>query len=292
MTTQMERYQQFIEEIAEQLPDLRGGVCVTHVNKGRSTAVNFCISADNTPRYFVKVYDAGAGGNVIGSLDDDQLAGLEIVADLSMEKGRRVMVTRWIEGRPLSGAADELQQMAALLERLHKTRVRKAGSGIWLELLRYRIYIWRNRVTFPHKREILAYLKRNRKQARNGKALTHMDMHRDNFMVDAEGKVHLLDFENLMVTDPWRDFVYAMTFHDPKENVAWYQVLQNYFRGQVPMEFWPTIRYYCFLQMLRMVICEHQKANQKQIDMIVDTVWNDYDGLCAVKPLWIKAMER
>lgn len=251
---------------------------IERIDRGKSLAENFCILVESVPRYFVKKCVSDIPGlDAMKKLGENERGFNRILGEFRMDGRDRYIVMEWIDGQSLTFTEDQARQAAAILKKLHSVplKEKRKANNLKLELIRYLIYIKTRNVSFPHKNEILRFLIRNWNTGRGYAALTHMDVHSGNFIVDRQGNVHLIDYENLCFTDPWRDFVYAVMLHPRHEDEFWRQVLLEYFEQQIPDEFWHVIKYYSYVQLLRMIICEHQRGNQDQIDFLAERIQCD-----------------
>lgn len=258
------------------------------VNTGNSTARNFIIFIRNTPRYFVKVYDKRVNYlSKLKKLSSQYNFFVYLIADFSIGS-KRCMVTEWLEGKSIAGVPSEAYQVARILKTIHsqKYSAKLYKFRVKLELKRYFLYLKRYKVEFKHKQEIITYLAKNYPLCRKEFSLTHMDVHRRNFIIDSNGIIHLVDYENLRIFDPWRDLVYACFFHDKEENLFWEMVIKNYFDFDIPEDFWITMKYYCYLHLLRMIICEHQKGNLENVDLLVKSIWENWNCYNDSLPKW------
>lgn len=264
---------------------------VIAVQGGNSLSRNYCVSFHNQPLFFAKVYPCRNGDypllqKIMGTISN----GDKLVAVFRIGNNC-CLITNWIEGSGVHGTVSEAQQTARILQSIHAMPVpiKARSSDVYVELLHYRIYLSVHQVNFPHKVEITSFLKENSGLSRNETTLTHGDVHQGNLIVDSRGTVHLVDYENFAVRDPWRDFVYTCFFHARSENPFWKEVLQTYFNGHVPAQFWATMKYYCYLHLLRMVICEHQKGNSKTIDLLANSIWKGWNCKTDSLPKWVLA---
>lgn len=261
---------------------------IKKIKKGNSTAINYCILIRNTPCYFVKVYDKKVKHlSQLQYLSNQNNFFVYPIIDFSVGS-KRCMVTDWLDGEDISGTPSEAYQVSEILKSIHskKTSVKHHKLHIKLELKCYVLYLTVNKIEFMHKQEIISYLLKNSDLCRKEFSLTHMDVHRRNFIIDSNDIVRLVDYENMCITDPWRDFVYACFFHDRVEDAFWEAVIQNYFNNNIPENFWITMKYYCYLHLLRMVICEHQNGNYENIDKLVNSIWKNWNCNNGNLPKW------
>lgn len=211
-----------------------------------------------------------------------------------MGKRSSCILQEWKEGEALAFSANEARQTARAVKMLHSVPIPLGSPKVRIgwELFRLLRYAALHAVKIPHKKEILGFLKKNRFLCRREYALTHMDLHGGNFRRDSQNTVYLIDYENVCITDPWRDFTYAVFFHDPQEDAFWYEFLHSYFSNGIPYHFWKTMKYYCYLQALRMMICSHQRKDQRHIDDLAQSIWNNYHNDDQIIPAWYLRMEQ
>lgn len=243
-------------------------VKVVGINKGNSMSQNYCILIKNTPKFFAKVYDKRIPStSQLRKISKQTNAFLYPIVDFSVGK-MRCMITEYIIGNELSYTKSQAYQVAEILKSIHSQGCNSIfqRNNIKRELFSSLSYLMIHKVNFTGKRDVISYLMKNVSLCRKNYSFTHMDVHCKNFIVDSNNNIYLIDYENLLITDPWRDFIYACFFHDKEETVFWETVLQCYFNNNIPEDFWLTMKYYGYMHILRMVICEHKKANYKNIN--------------------------
>ena len=261
---------------------------IRRVEKGNSTAQNYCILISGTPIFFVKTYERkNRIHSLLKLLDPEWDAIVCPLLDFSLGS-KRCMITKWLECSKLAGNTSEAYQVADILKKLHAHVAPTKGkhTSHKLELRHYLQYLKLHKVEFAHQQDILSYLKKHTFLCRDVLALTHMDVHLRNFVVDNSGKIVLIDYENLAFTDPWRDFVYACFFHNKSEDAFWQTVILAYFENHVPENFWTTMKYYCYMQLLRMIICEHKKGNYTKLDSVVESIFKNWCCNSECLPAW------
>lgn len=263
-------------------------IVISRYDYGGSLAQNFCICINGTPRLFAKLYSTKIKQlKPLTKAIEGNKAFTPIVADFPVH-GRRIMLTDWVSGKEPELSYDAGCRVGKILKEIHNMPVPKGLKPISIkrESIKKRLSVSLKGVCFPHKQEILDYVKNNSHMARDNYALAHMDVHLRNFLVDKEGNYFLIDYENLTVTDPWRDLSYAVIFHTEEKDDFWYGTLMSYFDGNIPEEFWSTMRYYCHIHLLRLITCEHDKGLQAQIDYKANLIWNDFNCYKEGEPKW------
>ncbi len=140
---------------------------------------------------------------------------------------------------------------------------------------------------FPFKKEFMDFL-------RDGSSaglvydcsFVHMDLHLHNVVWAQDGQPTLIDYENIMITDCYREFVYAVSFHGWEEDIFWLAVIFLYFNGKIPQDFWQKTRFYSVVHLFRMLIFESRENDRKKINWLCRTIYNRYNGLKCAEPDW------
>lgn len=143
-------------------------------------------------------------------------------------------------------------------------------------------------IIFPHMDDYLKVIKKIYLPSNELRGCVHMDFHTKNVVINTTGRALLIDCENMMITEPWRDFVYAVVFHDEYENLFWFSVLLKYFNYSIPAEFWKNMKFYAVIQLFRMIICEYQKENYCAIKRISESLFHTYNDWEDCVPRWIE----
>jgi aminoglycoside phosphotransferase (APT) family kinase protein len=204
------------------------------------------------------------------------------------------MLTHWVCGKAPELTFEAGYTVGKILKKLHSIKL--PGSlkpfSIKDECNRKILAIKLKNVQFPHKDEILEYVKQNSHLARDNYSLAHLDVHLRNFLVDKRGNYFLIDYENLAITDPWMDLSYAAIFHTEEKDDFWYSVLMSYFDGDIPKNFWKVMRYYCHLHLLKLILGEHDKGLQEQIDYKANLIWDTFNCHEENVPLWFEKYKK
>lgn len=159
-------------------------------------------------------------------------------------------------------------------------------QNLSLEINSYISYIKKERIIFPHMCEYFELIKKSGDMHSSHIGCVHMDFHSKNIIIDDNGKATLIDCEDLFITDPWRDFVYAVAFHNPRENLFWFSLILEYFNYVIPKEFWAITKYYSIIQLFRMIICNYKKENYLEIVRLSESLFITYNGLKNTFPVW------
>lgn len=270
--------QEKIKEVAEK-ENLCKKAVVKQLKSGSLQTANYCILENERPLFFAKIY---CSSNSIRAQAIHRLSRScsEVIAptiDFPIDENLRCMVLEWIQGETLVPNTENAHCVAKILQSIHAVNVYNVAEPSLMEnetsvLLDI---IYRNNINFPYREHIKEYLSRRNSLVRKVFAFVHMDVHRKNF-IKCNNKIYIVDYENISISDPWRDLVYACYFHDPNENEFWSTVLESYFNGLVPDEFWSIMQYYCYLHLLRMIICEFRKENTDEVLRLANKICNDW----------------
>lgn len=267
---------------------------------GNSLSVNFCLKSKSG-----KVYVAKLGKNQRMSRFEltkklyaygAAIANPIVEFDLDVEN-TICTISEWIDGQTLNECITSnsysifwlAKTVCRAISHIHKYNFASSlKQNFGQEIDSYISYINKYGISFPH---MDCYFQMVQNAKLPSKALcgcTHMDFHTRNVIIDADGNAIIIDCENMMISNPWRDFVYAVAFHDKDEHLFWFSVLLEYFNYSIPNDFWKTIKYYCVIQLLRMIICNYQMNDYYAVDKISESLFETYSGLKDYMPIWIK----
>ena len=134
----------------------------------------------------------------------------------------------------------------------------------------------------------LEYLAQNRHLLRNRpQSCQHGDYHIGNMMMDGNGKLTVIDFEKQDVGDPWEEFNRIVWSAQAAPAFA-SGMVDGYFDGSVPMEFWKLLALYICSNTLSSLPWaipfgkEEIQVMRKQAAEVL--AW--YDGMKNVVPNW------
>lgn len=134
----------------------------------------------------------------------------------------------------------------------------------------------------------LAYLAKNRHLlCGRPQSYQHGDYHIGNMMIDHNGTLNIIDFDRDDYGDPWEEFNRIVWSAEAAPAFA-SGMVDGYFEGEVPMEFW---------QLLALYICSNTLSSlpwavpygEDQIQIMIDQaemILGWYDGMKCVVPSW------
>lgn len=136
----------------------------------------------------------------------------------------------------------------------------------------------------------LEYLSGNRNLLRNRpQSYQHGDYHIGNMMIDCNGKLTVIDFEKQDVGDPWEEFN-RIVWSAQAAPVFASGMVDGYFNGDVPMDFWRLLALYICSNVLGSLPwaipfgVEEIQVMQKQATQVLQ--W--YQGMKNVVPAWYR----
>ena len=250
---------------------------IHRIRKGNSTSLNYCVFSKNMPVAFAKVYPSKDSRRYeairllkhMGAPFVSPLCDFELSADL------HVMLLEWIDFDSLDVKTASAEEAANLLKSLQHLPIPSwfQMPSLYSEVQSINRKIEESGVVFDHYDSILEYLQATPDSVDSIKSFVHLDFHLGNIAV-FENTLYLIDYENISISHPWRDLTYAYLFHQPSENCFWKIFLEAYFQHETFNNFDRMMQYFCYIQLLRMILCEKEKHNESMISFLVDSIWS------------------
>ncbi|HFI2691276.1 TPA: aminoglycoside phosphotransferase family protein [Streptococcus suis] len=142
--------------------------------------------------------------------------------------------------------------------------------------------------SYPNGQAMIDFVQANRHLlAGRPIAYHHGDFHTGNFLLGADGKLKILDFDRYDIGDPWEEFNRLIFTADLSPTFARGQV-DAYFDGAIPEEFWRLLALYLTVNSLGALSWAEQ-VDPLQIPLMkeqADAVWTWYQGYSRLQPLW------
>ncbi|HEM5309570.1 TPA: phosphotransferase [Streptococcus suis] len=142
--------------------------------------------------------------------------------------------------------------------------------------------------SYPNGQAMIDFVQANRHLLeRRPIAYHHGDFHTGNFLLGADGKLKILDFDRYDIGDPWEEFNRLIFTADLSPTFARGQV-DAYFDGAIPEEFWRLLALYLTVNSLGALSWVEQ-VDPLQIPLMkeqADVVWTWYQGYSRLQPLW------
>ena len=207
----------------------------------------------------------------------------------------------WIEGKDAEEAIVELSdaqvyrygyEAGEILSRIHSIQVPE-GLGEWEpffnQKMNRKIENYRNcPLKYENGEAFITYIEANRHLLKNRPmGYQHGDYHIGNLMIDKDGNLVVIDFNRNEYGDPWEEFNRIVWCAQAAPLFATGMV-DGYFKGEVPMEFWNLLALYISSNTLSSLpwaipFGEGEiEVMRKQASAILD--W--YDGMTNTVPKW------
>ncbi|NQJ71983.1 phosphotransferase [Streptococcus suis] len=142
--------------------------------------------------------------------------------------------------------------------------------------------------SYPNGQAMIDFVQANRHLlAGRPIAYHHGDFHTGNFLLGADGKLKILDFDRYDIGDPWEEFNRLIFTADLSPTFARGQV-DAYFDVVIPEEFWRLLALYLTVNSLGALSWAEQ-VDPLQIPLMkeqADAVWTWYQGYSRLQPLW------
>lgn len=221
-----------------------------------------------------------------------------------IESSVPMAVFRWVDGETV---ADNLKtaradiyhkiklgvQAADTLHRLQNCVLTEmeCRAPLSLEVEHYVSLLREKKLNFPLKEEICHYAIDHIFSC-DRVSLVHMDFHTQNLILSPnEKEIHIIDYENLTISDPWRDFTYFGIKPEDTETLFWYATILSYFDCHIPNEFWETVKLYTVIQLIRIILHEYEYSPEKAsfvAEKISNTIQKWYSNSEWPLPPWMR----
>lgn len=248
------------------------------MSAGNSGSHNYSVSFFGKKEFFAKIYSKERSTKRLREATEQNIIVFPI-KEAAISPIYRITLSRWIEGSRIEKTKEEARRLAEKIRELHSLPIKNGTrpSKITREIGRYLFYITANRVDFAHKKELLSYINERKNRIKPlAAALLHMDLHLDNTIVTPSGELCLIDTQDVAVSDPIREFVYAACFHEEDEVEFWQEFLHAYFPDGVSARERELFAFYCHVHALRMIVSAHKNGQCEDINRIAKTVYTKF----------------
>ncbi|HEM6398259.1 TPA: phosphotransferase [Streptococcus suis] len=144
--------------------------------------------------------------------------------------------------------------------------------------------------SYPNGQAMIDFVQANRHLlAGRPIAYHHGDFHTGNFLLGADGKLKILDFDRYDIGDPWEEFNRLIFTADLSPAFARGQV-DSYFDGAIPEEFWRLLALYLTVNSLGALSwAEHQDSEQIPLMIKQSAAISEwYEGFYLHIPKWYR----
>lgn len=238
------------------------------INKGWSSDKKYCIIDENGTRYFLRVSDIAqydAKQSEFNMMKKVASLGVPMCKPLEFgtcEEGV-YSIQSWIDGvdaeEVISALPDTEQYVYGLeagriLRKIHSIPAPDASTnGVGAEdweirfnrKMDYKIKKYNEcPIKYENGQVFIDYINENRHLLKDRpQVYQHGDYHIGNMMIDTAGKLHIIDFNRNDYGDPWEEFN-RIVWCGQKSPLFASGMVNGYFDGEVPLEFWKLLALY------------------------------------------------
>ncbi|MBE6938424.1 MAG: phosphotransferase family protein [Ruminococcaceae bacterium] len=276
------------------------------INKGWSSDRKYCVTDGGGTRYLLRVSDPAQYGAKLDEFNMmKKVAALGVPMCLPLEFGTCdegvYSVQSWIDGEDaetlMSGLADTEQYVYGLeagriLKKIHSIPA-PSDQEDWEKRFNRKIDVKIKKygecpIKYENGQAFIDYINANRHLLKNRpQVYQHGDYHIGNMMIDREGQLRIIDFNRNDYGDPWEEFN-RIVWCAQKAPLFASGMVNGYFDGEVPMEFWRLLALYISSNTLSSVYWAIP-FGQDEVNTMLNqarevTEW--YDNMRRVVPGW------
>lgn len=285
---------------------MRQFVTKVPLEKGWSGAGKFCVTDENGGKYLLKVYpkEKEQGRKYLFSvLKELEKTGISMYRALELSETSEDVSTlyTWVEGTDAGEVLPELSaeeqyrhgmEAGRMLRVIHSVPAPE-GLPKWEEYFNGKIdrkmaMYAECPVKFKGAEKMMEYINSNRHLlAGRPTTFQHGDYHVGNMMIDGSGKLVIIDFDSFDFGDPWEEFNRIVWCAQAAPDMA-RGMVDGYFDGDVPEEFWRLMALYIVTNQLSSVPWAVPFGEGELRKMIGQTqdVLSWYENMENVFPTW------
>ena len=232
------------------------------INKGWSSDKKYCVTDENGTRYLLRVSDIAQHDTKQSEFNMmKQVASFGVPMCQPIEFGTCdegvYSIQSWIDGDDaeeiMSAQSDTEQYVYGLeagriLRKIHSIPAPETQEDWEIRFNRKMDYKIKKYGECPIKYEngqaFIDYINENRHLLKDRpQVYQHGDYHIGNMMIDRNGKLHIIDFNRNDYGDPWEEFN-RIVWCAQKAPLFASGMVNGYFDGDVPLEFWKLLALY------------------------------------------------
>lgn len=276
------------------------------INKGWSCDQKFCVTAQDKTKYLLRITpcDKAAGRwDMFRMLQKAASLGIPMCKPVEIgEYGEEVYILQtWIDGDDAEDVIPELSaakqyayglEAGRILQTIHSIPAPETQEDWEVRFNRKMNNKIRKYGECPVKYEngqaFIDYINGNRHLLKNRpQVFQHGDYHIGNMMIDRKGKLQIIDFDRYDFGDPWEEFnriVWCAQKAPPFAS----GMVDGYFDGDVPLEFWKLLELYISSNTLG-AVCWAVPFGKDRVDTMLNQAkevlaW--YDHMRSPVPDW------
>lgn len=240
------------------------------IDKGWSNDKKYCVAAEDGTKYLLRITPEEKSGNreMLFQIQQKVAAlGIPMCKSLQFGKCEEGVYTlqTWVEGKDAEAVIPTLAEPQQYVYGLEAGKIAKVihsipapvGQPDWEERFNAKtnrkIRMYREcPVEFDGAENIIAYIEANRHLLKGRpQSFQHGDYHIGNMMIENE-KLIIIDFDRFDYGDPWEEFN-RIVWCAQKAPAFASGMVDGYFDGEVPLDFWKLLAFYISSNMLSSV---------------------------------------
>ena len=276
------------------------------INRGWSCDQKFCVTARDGTKYLLRITpsDKSASRGEMFRMQQ-RAASLGIPMCRPVEIGPCAdgiyTLQTWIDGDDLEEIITELSDTrqyaygldaGRILRRLHSIPApepQEDWESRFNRKMDYKIQKYREcPIHYEGGQSFIDYINANRHLLRGRpQVFQHGDYHIGNMMIDRGGRLQIIDFDRYDFGDPWEEFN-RIVWCAQKSPLFASGMLNGYFDGDVPPEFWKLLALYISSNTLSSIPWAIP-FGQGEVEVMLRQaaeVLSWYDGMCSPVPSW------
>ena len=276
------------------------------INKGWSGDKKYCVTDEKGTRYLLRVSDILKEDAKRSEFDMmKQIAALGVPMCVPIEFGTCAegvyFIQSWIDGVDAEEAMPSLPdteqyvyglEAGRILQKIHSIPAPTAQEDWEIRFNRKmdrKIEQYREcPVKYENGQAFIDYINENRHLLKNRpQVYQHGDYHIGNMMIDRKGKLHIIDFNRYDYGDPWEEFN-RIVWCAQKSPLFASGMVNGYFGGEVPPEFWKLLALYISSNTLSSVYWAIP-FGQDEVDTMLNQardILTWYDNMQNTVPTW------
>ena len=274
--------------------------------KGWSSDKKYCVTDENGGRFLLRVSDMAEHEEKKAEFEMMQrVAELGVPMCLPIEFGicdeGVFSIQSWIDGESaedlIPGLADSEQydygvESGRILQKIHSIPA-PASQEDWAVRFNRKMDTKIKRygecpIKYPNGQALIDHINANRYLLEGRpQSYQHGDYHIGNMMIDDSGKLYIIDFNRNDYGDPWEEFNRIVWCAQKAPRFA-SGMVDGYFDGDVPMDFWKLLALYISSNTLSSVYWAIPYG-EKEVNIMLNQaneIMEWYEGMTRVVPRW------
>ena len=232
------------------------------IHKGWSGDQKYCVTDENGKKYLLRISDITQQEKKKREFEMmRQVAALGVPMCLPLELGicseGVYSLQSWIEGADAEGVISSLSdteqyayglEAGKILKKIHSIpapTTQEDWESRFNRKMDYKIQKYSEcPIKYENGQAFIDYIDANRYLLKNRpQVYQHGDYHIGNMMIDEEGRLQIIDFNRDDYGDPWEEFN-RIVWCAQKSPLFASGMVNGYFDGEVPMDFWRLLALY------------------------------------------------